>query len=118
MSQQSKLVDEVVGAELVAGRELVSGVGSIMDTLERGGAIQQQQLSHLLHDYATCSNGLIDARSITDVAGVFARLLGNRIEHVGEGARAWQDLLTEELVPLGRTWSGFMKVLEDDRKAI
>ncbi len=104
--------EELLGAELLASRELAQGAGSILEALERGGAIQQRQLSYLFRDYATYVDDVVsNPLQWPRAAGALAR---RRASHIGEGLQDTVTLLREELAPLSRAWRGFFEVLQQD----
>jgi hypothetical protein len=108
----SKLIgEELIGAEILASRELAESAGSLWDTLERSGRIQQQQFSLLCKDYAQYAGEVTNPFAIPQAT---VRLLQRRVTHVGDGWRAFGKLLQDEYAPIGRAWSSFFDVVKKD----
>jgi len=104
--------EELIGAELLASRELAEGAGSLVDALERGARIHQQQVGHLVRDYAK----YFDECTRNPLAWPFAAagLAQRRVAHLREGLTDTASLLREELAPFGRAWRSFFAVVERD----
>ncbi len=113
LSSRGRLLgEELLGAELVASRELAQGAGSLLETLERGSVIHQRQLSYFIQDYAGYVDEVIaNPLQWPQAAGSLAV---RRATHLGEGLREGAELLREELAPIRDAWAGFFKVLQRD----
>jgi hypothetical protein len=107
------LGEELVGAELLASRELAEGAGSIWETLERGGKIQQQQLNLLCQDYTQYLRDLASADPLA-LPRATGQLLERRLTHVSEGWQEFGGLLQDEFGPIGRAWRNFFQVVRQD----
>ena len=108
----SRLIgEELLGAELLASRELAESAGSLWETLERGGQIQQQQLNLLCKDYLQYVEELANPFAVPQAT---ARLLQRRVTHVGDGWQAFGNLLQEEFTPITRAWRSFFDVVKQD----
>lgn len=106
------LGEELIGAELLASRELAEGAGSLVDALERGARIHQEQVGHLVQDYVT----YFDECTRNPLAWPFAmvNLAQRRATHLRGGLTDTASLLREELAPFGRAWRSFFAVVRRD----
>ena len=111
----SRLGAQLLGAELMASRELAEGAGTFWDTLERSSRIHQQQLSWLIKDYAGFVDDLVAEQSAWSIPAVTGRLVEKRLSHVSEGWKATSQLLQDELLPLYSAWENFAKATLQDR---
>jgi hypothetical protein len=100
---------QLLGAELLASRELVEGAGSFWDALERSNRIQHQQLRWLVSDYAGFIDNLVAERSPWALPGVTGRLVEKRLAHIVEGWKATGDMIQDELRPQFAAWANFAK---------
>ena len=116
MSMDPKtLGEELVGAEIVAGKELTQAAGSLFDTLERVGALWQQQGRWLVEDYGQF---WLAALSRPGDPGPLNDLIGARSEHIASGMHELTTLVERECVPLSKIWSDFFgTVMRDWRTA-
>ena len=109
------LGEELVGAEIVAGKELTQAAGSLFDMLERTRDIWVQQGRWLAEDYGrfwisalgrpldpTPLNGLIEARS----------------KHIASGMHELSSLVERECVPVSKIWSDFFGTVMRDWRAV
>lgn len=112
---RSRLGAQLLGAELLASRELVEGAGTFWDTLERSGRIHQQQLSWLIRDYAGFIDDLAKEKSAWSLPAVTGRLIEKRLNHISEGWKATGEMMQDELLPLYSAWANFAKATQQDR---
>jgi hypothetical protein len=108
------LGQELLGAELLASRELAEGAGSFWDALERGGAIHQHQIQLFVNDYAQFADELIRSRNPAAVPTAVLEHFGRRLEHLSAGWAETGELLREEFNPIQRAWDGFFHVIRQD----
>lgn len=106
---------QLLGAELMASRELVEGAGTFWDTLERASRIQQQQLSWLIGDYSGFLGDLVAEKSAWSLPAATGRLIEKRLAHTAEGWKAAGGLMQDELVPLFSAWENFAKATRQDQ---
>ena len=106
---------DLLGAELLASRELAEGAGSIWDAMERGGRIQRQQLEWLVKDYSGFFQDLSKRMSPLALPGATARLMEARLRHIGAGWAATDQLIRDELTPFCNAWQSFGQVVRQDR---
>lgn len=108
-----RIGEELLGAELVAGKELVEVAGTFWDTLEKSAEIHRQQISWLVEDHTSFWG---DALSMDTqrTASALPNLLTHRIDHVRRGFDQYRQLLDSELAPLSKIWSDFIGVVRRD----
>lgn len=102
---------DLLGAELLASREIAEGAGSLWDALERGSAIQQQQLQWLMSDYAGFIDDLRAQPSPWQLPGAAARLIEARAGHINAGWSETGNLIRDELSPFCSAWQNFMRAV-------
>ena len=112
MSLDAKtLGEELIGAEIVAGKELTEAAGSVFDTLERLGAIWQQHNHWLAEDYGrfwiTSLTRPGDSRTLS-------ALIESRSAHIASGLHDLGGLIERECVPLSKIWSDFFGTIARD----
>lgn len=114
MSLDAKtLGEEIIGAEIVAGKELTEAAGSAFEAMEKGATIWQQQSRWLLEDYGRFLRQELEKPG--DPSGVFA-LLETRSEHIASGFRQMSELAERECAPVTKIWTDFVgTVLRDWR---
>ena len=103
--------EELLGAELVAGKELTEAAGTLFDTLEKGSAIWLQQARWLAGDY-----GQFWLSSITQAAdqAPLTNLIDSRTEHITSGMHQLGELVEKECTPLVKIWTDFIGVVAQD----
>lgn len=102
---------EILGAEIVAGKELTEAAGSVFDAMEKGSKLWRQQSRWALEDYGDfLLSGL--ARPL-DPTRIFT-LLERRSEHIASGMQDLGDLIEKEFVPLSKIWTDFFGVVQQD----
>ena len=110
-----KLGEDLLGAEIVAGKELTEAAGSVFDALEKGSAIWRQQVQWLVEDYVECWTSTVS--SPTDTSNL-AKFIERRSEHVATGLQDIGHLIENEVVPLSKIWTDFLGiVIQDWRQA-
>ena len=112
----SRLGAQLLGAELMASRELAESAGTFWDTLERSSRIHQQQLSWLITDYAGFIDDIVAEKSARSLPTVTGRLIEKRLSHISEGWTAAGQLMQDELLPLYSAWENFAKATLQDRR--
>lgn len=108
----------LLGAELLASRELAEGAGSIWDTLERGSTIQRQQLQWLMSDYGGFFADLSAQPAPWRLPGAAARLLEQRASHINAGWQATGRLIRDELSPFCSAWRNFAAAIGGETTAL
>lgn len=112
MSMDAKtLGEEIIGAEIVAGKELAEAAGSVFEAMEQGSAIWQQQSRWLVEDY-----GVFLRSSLTrpgHPAGL-VDLVQSRSEHISTGMQQTGALIQREFVPVTRIWTNFFGTVMRD----
>ena len=103
--------EEIIGAEIVAGKELTEAAGSVFETMERSAAIWSQQARWLLEDYSEFARSSISQPG--DPSGFF-RLLESRSEHIASGFQQFGDLVQQECVPATKIWTDFLSTVARD----
>jgi len=110
-----KLGEDLLGAEIVAGKELTEAAGSVFDALEKGGAIWRQQAQWLAEDYMACWMSAVS--SPTDTSNLM-KFVERRSEHIASGLQDIGHLIENEVVPLSKIWTDFLDiVIQDWRQA-
>jgi hypothetical protein len=103
--------EELLGAEIVAGKELTEAAGSVFDALEKGSQLWRQQARWALEDYASFfRSGLAKPLDPTPVI----QLLERRSEHIASGMHDFGDLIEKECAPLSKIWTDFFSVVQQD----
>lgn len=107
------LGEEIIGAEIVAGKELTEVAGSALEAMEQGTSIWLQQGRWWLEDYGQFLRHSVEKPG--DPSGVI-NLLTVRSEHVSSGFHQMSELVERECAPATRIWSDFLRtVLRDWR---
>lgn len=103
--------EELLGAELVAGKELTEAAGGLLEALERGGAIWLQQARWLAEDYGRF---WLDSLGRPVDPEPLKQLIDSRSGHIVSGMNQLGELVEKECAPLTRIWSDFMGVVRQD----
>jgi hypothetical protein len=122
--EDSRMVrDEVVGAEILATKEITEKIGILWEVAERLNAIGTEQARLLVDDYVTTFKTFADAPlSNTGALHNYTDVVMNhwlrRLEHVADGARSVSNLVTNEThlledVVFGM-WKPFFAVVNRD----
>jgi len=112
MSMDAKtLGEELVGAEIIAGKELAEAAGSAFETMEQGAAIWLQQGRWFFEDYGEFLRTSVARPG--DPGGLFS-LIESRSEHIVSGVQQTSDLLQRECVPVTRIWTEFFSTVMRD----
>lgn len=107
--------EELVGAEIVAGKELTEAAGSLFDALDRAAAIWLQQGQWLIEDY-----GRFWLSSLGNPlnAGDLRSLVEARSEHIASGMHQVSELIERECTPMSKMWTDYLgTVVRDWRRA-
>ena len=114
MSRESRLLsEELLGAELVAGKELTEAAGGFWDALEKCAAIQQQQWRWYVDDWNDFWTTPLREPS-ADLPSAIGELIERRSRHVGTGVRDLAELVKKETDPLRKIWSDYLGVVRRD----
>ena len=114
MSNDMRLVgEEILGAELVAGKGLSQAAGTVLDVVERGFELQREQWKLLVDDYAIYLN-TITTSDMKEWPYSFSGLVNRRLMHINEGWRKAATLVNDEYQPLRSVWSDFLHVVRQD----
>lgn len=105
------LGEELVGAEIVAGKELAQAAGSLFDTLERTRDIWLQQGRWLAEDYGRF---WISALRRPGDPAVLNGLIEARSTHIASGMHELGSLVERECLPLSKIWSDFLGTVMRD----
>lgn len=108
-----RISEELLGAELVAGKELVEVAGSFWDTLEKSSEIHRQQISWLLEDHSSFWRDAL-SMDMQRKTSALPNLVTHRIDHVRRGFDQYRQLLESELAPLSKIWADFFSVVRRD----
>ena len=105
MSLDAKtLGEEIIGAEIVAGKELTEAAGSMLEAAERTTAIWLQQARWAFEDY-----GQFLSTSTTrpgDPQSLF-KLIESRSNHIASGFHQMSELVQAECLPMTKIWTDF-----------
>ena len=112
MSLDAKtLKEELIGAEIVAGKDLTEVAGSAFEAMELGAAIWLQQGRWFLEDYGTFLQASLTRPG--DPNGFFS-LIESRSEHIATGLHQVGDLVQRECVPAIKIWTDFLSTVRRD----
>ena len=110
--------EEVVGAELLATRDLVAHLGIAWETLEGFGTLYARQARLLADDYADTWKALTREGGAGNVPEVIGAHLQRRVEHVTAGVNESIELLSSQTEracdALIRLWAPFTAVVRQD----
>lgn len=105
MSVDAKTIgEEIIGAEIVAGKELTEAAGSALEAAERSMAIWLQQSRWAFEDY-----GQFVRSSLTrpgDPGPLFS-LIESRSDHIASGFHQMSELVQAECLPMTKIWTDF-----------
>lgn len=105
--------EELLGAEIVAGKELTEATGSLFDALEKGAGIWGQQARWLFEDWsAFWVSGL--SRPLPLDPSPLAELIQRRSDHIATGLHDLGELVEKECAPLSKIWTDFLGVVMQD----
>ena len=102
--------EELLGLELVAGKELTEATGTLIDAADKGRKLWLEQARWLFKDYAQFWQSALTRPD----PGIIYALVERRAEHIAEGFRATSELVEKELVPLSRLWTDYLQVVARD----
>lgn len=103
--------EELLGAEIVAGKELTEAAGSVFEAIDKGSQLWVQQSRWALEDYANF--WMAGFSSPLNPAAVM-QLLERRSEHIASGMHDFGDLIEKECTPLSKIWTDFLGVVQQD----
>ena len=119
LSQDSRTMrDEVVGAEIMATKEVTERIGMIWELVEGLNDISREQLRLLFDDYTTTVQDFTNAPGIHNYSDLVMNHWLRRLEHVADGARSVSNLVSKEAnvfedVVFGM-WKPFFAVVNRD----
>ena len=109
--------EELLGAEIVAGKELTEATGSLFDALEKGAGIWRQQARWLAEDWGEFWLSTLTRPLIIDPSPL-AELVERRSDHIASGMHDLGELVEKECAPLSKIWTDFLGVvIQDWRRA-
>ena len=119
LGRDAKLAgEEALGAELLAGRELLAQAGIVFDTLEQMAGLANRQARHLAHDYLTTVSDLARGRGLAEPAAVVTDHFTRRLAHLAEGCVEGATLLNAQSLRayrvLQNVWLPFQRVIDQD----
>ena len=103
--------EEILGAELVAGKELAEATGNLFEAMERGGEIVRQQAGWWLADYG---DFWLRSLRVPPDPGALPDLIDRRSRHIATGFQDMSSLVQRECAPLTRMWGDFFSVIRQD----
>ena len=105
MSVDAKTIgEEILGAEIVAGKELTEAAGSALEAVERGSAIWLQQARWVFEDYGQFLRSSISKPG--DPRSIF-QLIESRSDHIASGFHQMGELVQAECLPVTKIWTDF-----------
>jgi hypothetical protein len=105
MSVDAKTIgEEIIGAEIVAGKELTEAAGSVLEAVERGTAIWLQQARWVFEDYGQFLRSSISRPG--DPGSLFT-LIESRSDHIASGFHQMNELVQAECLPVTKIWTDF-----------
>lgn len=119
LDEGSRLIaDEMVGAEILATKEITEAIGILWELGERLNAIGTEQARMFVDDYVTTCKEFNSAPGLHNYSDLIMNHWQRRLEHVADGARSVADLVTSETnvfedVVFGM-WKPFMAVVNRD----
>jgi hypothetical protein len=110
--------EEVVGAELLATRDLVAHLSILWETAEQMGDLYARQFRYWVDDNAETLSALVSGAVLRDGGTVLGNHLERRITHLGEGMTQSAELLISQSAKASETlftlWKPFLAVLRAD----
>ena len=106
--------EELLGAELVASKELAEAAGSVWEANEKVLELQRQQLCWFFQDYTEFWGGLRFDPDPMNLFRAASGLAAQRAQHISRGWQDFGSIMKEESEPFVRAWSGFMAVVRRD----
>ncbi|MFB3106726.1 MAG: hypothetical protein ACE1ZA_17635 [Pseudomonadales bacterium] len=111
--------EEVVGAEILATKEVIENIGIFLDTLERLDNIRVEQVRWFFEDFATTYKRFAQSQ---DFPYVVTDHCQRRLEHVADGFQQVSQAVTREISIfeqiLFSLWKPFFAVVERDWKGV
>lgn len=112
MSLDAKTIgEEILGAEIVAGKELTEAAGGAFETMERSAAIWLQQARWLFEDYGQFFRNSFSRPG--DPASLFS-LIEARSDHIASGFHQFGELVEKECLPAVKIWTDFAGTVGKD----
>jgi len=105
--------EDILGAEIIAGKELTEAAGSIFDAMEKGSSIWEQQARWLAEDYFNFWMSSL-SQGLTGNPAALMKLIDSRSEHIATGMHQTGDLIEKECTPLTKMWTDFIGVVAQD----
>ncbi len=95
-SQDSRLWrEEMVGAEILATKELIENLGILWETLDEMNDVCVRQLRHLGQDHADSARQFFSDPSLAQIPAVATSHFQRRLEHIAEGVSEASRLLVK-----------------------
>jgi hypothetical protein len=119
LSEDSRLVgEEMVGAELLATRELVENLGIVWETLEAMNDLCVRQLSYLAADHGESWRMLVANPRLEQLPALAASHCQRRLEHLAQGVSEVSRLVVKSsddaATILFSLWKPFFAVIDSD----
>ena len=119
LTEDSRLVsEEMVGAELLATRELVENFGILWETLEAMNDICVRQLTYLATDHGESLKALFTNPRLEHLPALAASHCQRRLEHLSEGVSEASRLVVkgsdDAASILFSLWKPFFAVIDRD----
>lgn len=112
------LEQEAVGAELLASRDVLAGVGILWETAEQLSDLYVNQTRHLVSDHLTTWQALADRRREEGWQDVVGRHVERRVRHLAEGMEQGVNVLGRQSLhacdAVKRLWGPFFAVVRRD----
>jgi len=103
--------EEIIGAEIIAGKDLTEVAGGAFEAMERGTAIWLQQARWVFEDYGQFFRA---SAARPGDPGSFFTLIESRSEHIASGFHQMGELVQKEYLPALKIWTDFAGTVARD----